>query len=121
MRNWVSKLVDILIYIVRGLGLLFLVLGCFFEFIGALGVIKAKEFFVRAHMTTVSTVGGTVVPLIGVALISLTFVELEIGRIYLASLCIISAIFLIITTPTGSHALMRAAYISKTGEKFEEE
>lgn len=108
------------VYVVRYLGLTFVLSGCFFEIIAAIGVLKTRDFFVRAHIATVSVIGGTIAPLIGIALISLTLGELGLGRLYLATLCIATSIFLLITAPTGSHVLMRAAYISKTKRKFDE-
>lgn len=112
---------DIVIHITRYTGVLLLIFGCFFELVGAIGVLKVKDFFIRAHVATLSIVGGTIAPLIGLALISLTFDELGWSRVYLTTLCVATAILLLITSPTGSHALMRAAYISKTRKKFDEE
>lgn len=107
-------------YLARYLGLTLVLAGCFFEFIAAVGVLKVKDFFVRAHVVTLSVIGGTIAPLIGIALISLTLGDLGLGRFYLAALCIVTSMLLLVTAPTGSHALMRAAYISKTKKELNE-
>lgn len=111
----------IIIYATRYLGLVFTLVGCFFEFIAVIGVLRAKDFFIRAHIATVSVIGGTIVPLIGVALITLTIGELGLGRLYLVTLCVATSIFLLVTAPTGSHVLMRAAYIFMSKRRFNEE
>lgn len=117
---------DTLTLFLEFIGSILLLLGCFFEFIGAVGVLRLPNFFTRAHATTSSAMGGTVVPLIGLSLISLAQTELGWGRIYVASLCLITAILILIIAPAGTHAITRAAWISeinkrKNSEKLAEE
>ncbi|MEM4789671.1 MAG: monovalent cation/H(+) antiporter subunit G [Ignisphaera sp.] len=104
---------EILVEVARYCGVSFLVLGCLFEIVGAIGIIRMPDFFTRAHAVTVASVGGAVLPLIGVAMISLSYTELGLGRIYLTCLCIVTALLLLIVVPTGSHALVRAALRTK--------
>ncbi|MEM1526654.1 MAG: monovalent cation/H(+) antiporter subunit G [Ignisphaera sp.] len=105
---------EVLTEIAKYCGATFLILGGFFEIIGAIGFIRMPDFFTRAHAVTVASVGGAVLPLIGIALISLSHTELGLGRVYLASLCLITALLLLIVVSTGSHALVRAALRTKT-------
>ncbi|MEM0487065.1 MAG: monovalent cation/H(+) antiporter subunit G [Sulfolobales archaeon] len=104
---------EILAEAARYCGISFLVIGCFFEIVGAIGVLRLPHFLTRAHAVTVASVGGAVLPLIGVALMSLSYTELGLGRIYLACLCIVTALLILIVVPTGSHALVRAALRTK--------
>ena len=95
------------------IGASLLLLGGFFELIGAVGVLRFPDFFSRIHAATASAIGGTIVPLIGLALILTTRFEMGWSRMYLAFLCIVSAILILVIAPAGSHALIRAAYISR--------
>lgn len=93
------------------LGLFLLGVGCFFELTGAVGVLRFPDFYTRAHATTMTIVGGTVIPLIGIALVSIAWSGLE--GLHLALVCIISSVIILVTAPTGTHVIMRAALISK--------
>lgn len=99
--------------ILEWIGASLLLLGSFFELVGAVGVLRFPDFFSRIHAATASAIGGTIIPLIGLALILITRFELGWSRVYLAFLCIVSAILILVIAPAGSHALMRAAYISR--------
>ncbi|MEL9940810.1 MAG: monovalent cation/H(+) antiporter subunit G [Ignisphaera sp.] len=101
---WVEKIIEIL-------GLIFISAGAFFEFVAAIGFFRMPNFYTRVHALTIGAVGGTVLPLIGVALLAISKVGADPSRLYLATLCIISAIIILIVAPTGSHALVRSAYI----------
>lgn len=94
-------------------GAILLIIGGFFELVGAIGILRFPNFFSRIHATTASAIGGTVAPLIGLALIALAQVEMGWTRLYLAFLCIASAVLILFVAPAGSHALIRAAYVSK--------
>lgn len=104
---------EVIIEIIKYCGAFFLLLGGFFEIVGAIGITRMPDFFTRAHAATVAAVGGAVLPLLGIALISLSFTELDLSRLYLAGLCVITALLLLIIVPSGTHAIVRAAYISR--------
>lgn len=101
------------------LGLALLLVGAFFELVGALGVLRFSNFYSRIHAVTVTVFGGTVTPLIGLALILLSRPDLGEGRVYLALICIASSIIILLVAPTGSHALLRAVLLRElvTGGK----
>lgn len=87
-------------------------MGSFFEIVGALGIIRMPDFFTRVHAVTVSVIGGTVLPLVGIAMIAMYHPSLMWGRAYLALICLTSSFFILIVSPSGTHALVRAAYIA---------
>lgn len=100
------------------LGLVLLFIGAFFELVAAIGMLRLPTFYTRMHALTIGAVGGTVVPLIGVALLAFTRIDVGPQRFYLAALCIVSAMLILIVAPTGSHTLVRSAYIhDKYGEE----
>ncbi|MEM0099667.1 MAG: monovalent cation/H(+) antiporter subunit G [Desulfurococcaceae archaeon] len=93
------------------IGLILLIIGAVFELIGAIGILRLPSFYTRMHALTITTIGGAVVPLIGVAFLAISETSAGSGGLYLAMLCIVSAIMILVVAPTGSHSLIRAAYI----------
>ncbi|MEM1628550.1 MAG: monovalent cation/H(+) antiporter subunit G [Desulfurococcaceae archaeon] len=106
---------EIFMEIPRYIGISLLVIGGIFEIIGALGVLKMPYFYLRAHAATMTVVGGTVTPLLGISIISIT--EMGLNGIYLVAICIGVAVLILITAPTGSHVLVRAFFTTQPSEK----
>lgn len=107
---------EILVEVARYIGLSLLVIGGIFEIIGAVGILKLPSFYLRAHAVTMTVVGGSVTPLIGLALISVA--EKGFEGVYLATICTLVAVLILITAPTGSHTLVRAFTLAdSTGRK----
>jgi len=94
------------------LGLALLVVGAFLELVGAVGVLRLHGFFNRVHAVTVSAIGGSVLPLLGISMLSLVFENLGVRRFYLAGMCLAAALLILVLAPAGAHALARAAYRS---------
>lgn len=78
-----------------------LITGSVMILIGALGVIRLPDFFTRIHATGITDTAG--VGLITIALL----IESEFGPVPLKLLFI--GLFILITSPTSSHALAKAA------------
>lgn len=100
----VSKLVT---EIFLAIGAFLLVLGGVLSIIGAIGLLRFPSYFVRIHAVTVSVIGGSVVPLIGVAFLSYGVhgqdgVVTSLGALGTAA-------FIFLTAPVSSHAIARAA------------
>lgn len=97
------------------IGIAIVALGAFFNVVGALGLIRFPNYFVRMHAATVAVMGGCVVPLVGVALLSL-------GKSgYLGIVTALGAVatgaFIFLTSPVSSHAIARAAHKMKIERK----
>lgn len=82
-------------------------LGCFFAFTGALGIIRMPDVYTRLHAAGLSDSIGAPLILIGFAV--------QYGFTLVALKIIILALFLLITGPTATHALAKAAIL--TGPK----
>jgi len=95
-------------------GLAIITIGALFDIIASLGLLRFPEFYVRLHAATIGCIGGAVVPIIGVAILSLGCTFLGPLRYYVFSCSLITAVVILLTAPTGSHALARAAYRSRT-------
>ena len=82
-----------------GVGLI--LVGLFFTTVAAVGLIRLPDLYTRSHATSKADTLGTVLTLSGVAL---TF-QTPVPR---AKLVLLAA-FLLITNPTATHAITRAA------------
>ncbi len=83
-----------------GVGLI--LVGLFFTAVAAVGLIRLPDLYTRSHATSKTDTLGTVLTLAGVAL---TF-QTPVPR---AKLVLLAA-FLLITNPTATHAITRAAH-----------
>ena len=78
-----------------------LLAGCFFCFAGGVGILRFPEFFTRMHAAGVSDTLGAGLVLVALMLFSMSFAEV-------IKLALIMA-FILITSPTSSHALAKVA------------
>ena len=92
------------------IGGILLVIGALCDLIGAIGLLRFPNYFVRLHAATVATIGGAVYPLFGIAIICLACDFLGIARWFIAAISFLTAIIIVLTAPTGSHAVARAAH-----------
>jgi len=101
-----SEIVDIIVYI-------FLALGVFFNLLAGFGLLRFPDVYTRLHAGTKCTTFGSIF-LCG-SIILLAIKTWFWGNTDGANLAIHTAVALIailITNPTGAHALARAAYRS---------
>ena len=96
--------------LVRYVGLGLLLLGSVVNLVGAIGLIRFKNFYLRLHAATVSTIGGTFYPLLGLALVSISYPELGSWRFFMGGSLAVAAFLLLMLAPAGSHALARATH-----------
>lgn len=74
-----------------------LILGCFFNFIAALGILRLPDLYTRMHSATKA---GTV----GIAFIQLA-VSLSFQQTSITSRCVSTLLFVILTAPVAVHIL----------------
>lgn len=98
------------------IGGILVIIGGICDFFGALGLLRFPHFYVRLHAATVGTIGGAVVPLIGAAILALGCDFLGWIRYPIAGMSFITAILILIVSPTATHALAFAAHRSKAIE-----
>jgi multicomponent Na+:H+ antiporter subunit G len=78
------------------------VFGAFFLLVGSIGVVRLPDFYARTHATGKSDTLGLVLAILGIAVHegpSLTDVKL-----------VAIVVFVALTNPVGTHALVRSAY-----------
>lgn len=92
---------------IEGLVAVFLLLGSLFAFIGALGLYRLPDFFMRLHGPTKSTTLGVG----GMVIASLIYFGARGDGISIHELLI--TLFLFITAPVSAHMLAKAAMQQK--------
>ncbi len=96
------------------IGMALLIGGGILDLMASIGLSRFKSFCLRLHVATVGAIGGTLYPLIGLGLLSLSIDQLGISRYYIAGIAFTTALFLAITAPSGAHALAQSTYKSRT-------
>ena len=100
-------------------GAVLLALGAFFSLTGALGLFRFPDFFTRVHAASVTDSIATILIISGLILYS------DFGLVAVKLLFIL--VFLLLTSPTASHALAKSARhggllsLPETQEKNQEE
>jgi multicomponent Na+:H+ antiporter subunit G len=100
------------------LGTVMIVVGVIADLVGAIGLLRFPNFFVRLHAATVGTIGGAFVPLVGAALFAAGYAELGMYRWFVAGGAAVTALLILLLAPVGSHALARASYRSKAAVPY---
>jgi len=83
------------------LGIIALTSGAFFLLIGSIGLIRLPDFYCRSHATGKSDTLGIMLVIFGLMLIE--GFSLNSAKLFFA------LIFVFLTNPTGTHALINAA------------
>ena len=86
------------------LGTIMISVGILFNIFGCVGLVRFPEVYNRLQAATRCVTLGTVMLLIGVALIS--------GVGPMAAKAIICSAFILVTSPTAAHAIAKGAYAS---------
>jgi len=91
------------------IGEILVLLGTFFYFLSALGLIRMPDVYNRMQTSTKSATLGSLGVLVGVGIWAL---GTDFGSISWLTKTIVIAVFLLLTNPISAHALIRAAYKS---------
>ncbi|MCD6488178.1 MAG: monovalent cation/H(+) antiporter subunit G [Desulfurococcales archaeon] len=101
---------EVVEWIIFYIGLGLTTLGALCDLFGSLGLLRFPNFYVRLHAATVGIIGGAVVPLIGVGLMSLCSSQLGVYRFAVATIFFLTAFVTMIVAPIGTHALAYASH-----------
>ncbi len=101
-----SEIVDIIVYI-------FLAIGVFFNLLGGLGLLRFPDVYTRLHAGTKCTTFGSIFICVSVILLGLKYwIQGSTDGSVLAIHTAGALIAILITNPTGAHAIARAAHRS---------
>lgn len=104
MGEFLSLLGDFWGVVRHPLGGVFCLAGGLLCIVSAIGVLRFPDFYTRMHAASITETSGTALLLIGMALMAPHWL------ILVKLLCIF--IFLFLTNPTSSHALVNAAHVA---------
>ena len=85
--------------------LFFYLAGLFFNLAGVVGVGRLPDLYCRLHSSSKNTTLGSILIVIGFVLR-----EFQMGEVPAGLKILLIAVFLLVVTPIGSHALARASY-----------
>ena len=93
---------------------LFILLGSFLLLTGSLGLIRLPDFWSRLHGASISDTGGVLFLILGMML--------HVTTIWVFFKLLAIAAFIFISSPTASHAIANAAFVTlgykkKNGER----
>jgi multicomponent Na+:H+ antiporter subunit G len=101
-----SEIVDILVYIL-------LIIGVFFNFLAGIGLLRFPDVYTRLHAGTKCTTFGSIFICGSVILLGLRmWISGDADGSVLTIHTAIALIAILITNPTGAHAIARAAHRS---------
>jgi len=86
------------------LGYILVIIGILFDIFGCIGLVRFPDVYNRLQASTKCVTLGTILLLVGVALIS--------GLGATSAKAIICAVFILLTSPTAAHAIAKGAYAS---------
>ena len=86
------------------IGYILIFVGLFFDICGCIGLVRFPDVYNRLQASTKCVTLGTIFLLAGIALIS------GVGPI--VGKAIICGVFILLTSPTGAHAIAKGAYAS---------
>jgi multicomponent Na+:H+ antiporter subunit G len=86
------------------IGYILIIIGILFDVSGCIGLVRLPDVYNRLQASTKCVTLGTILLLIGVALVS--------NVAALNAKAIICAVFILITSPTAAHAIAKGSYAS---------
>jgi len=86
------------------IGHILIIIGILFDIFGCIGLVRFPDVYNRLQASTKCVTLGTILLLVGVALIS--------GLSPTSAKAVICAVFILITSPTAAHAIAKGAYAS---------
>ena len=79
----------------------FIVLGSLLLLIGSFGLIRLPDFWARMHASSVSDTGGVLIGMM-----------LQSGSVLVFIKLLVIGVFILISSPTASHAIANAAFVN---------
>ena len=86
------------------IGYILITIGILFDIFGCIGLVRFPDVYNRLQAATKCVTLGTILLLVGAALVS--------GSPAMSAKAIICAVFILITSPTAAHAIAKGAYAS---------
>lgn len=95
------------------IGALIILFGSIISVISAIGIIRFRDIYSRAHAATKTTTVAVLITLVGV------FIYVWLGESHMSVRLLLGIVFVFLTAPVSGHLVLRAAY--RSGVKMAEE
>jgi len=86
------------------IGYILITIGVLFNLFGCIGLVRFPDVYNRLQASTKCVTLGTILLLVGVALVS--------GSGAISAKALICAVFILVTSPTAAHAIAKGAHAS---------
>ena len=86
------------------IGYILIIIGVLFDVFGCIGLVRFPDVYNRLQASTKCVTLGTIMLLLGVAVVSSSGPTI--------AKAVICAVFILVTSPTGAHAIAKGAYAS---------
>jgi len=86
------------------IGYILITIGVLFDIFGCVGLVRFPDVYNRLQAATKCVTLGTIMLLVGVAVTA--------GVSATSAKAIVCAVFILVTSPTGAHAIAKGSYIS---------
>ena len=86
------------------IGYILIITGILFDIFGCIGLVRFPDVYNRLQASTKCVTLGTILLLVGVAIISATGAT--------SAKAIVCAVFILLTSPTAAHAIAKGSYAS---------
>ena len=101
-----KEVLSLNVTVIEAIVAVFILIGTFFSFLSAIGLIRLPDVYTRSHAASKSTTLGVLCTLFG------TFLYFLVSDSYISIRLILGIFFVFLTAPVSAHMISRSAYRS---------
>lgn len=101
-----KEVLSLNVTVIEAIVAVFILIGTFFSFLSAIGLIRLPDVYTRSHAASKSTTLGVLCTLFG------TFLYFLVSDSYISVRLILGIFFVFLTAPVSAHMISRSAYRS---------
>ena len=101
-----KEVLSLNVTVIEAIVAIFILIGTFFSFLSAIGLIRLPDVYTRSHAASKSTTLGVLCTLFG------TFLYFLVSDSYISIRLILGIFFVFLTAPVSAHMICRSAYRS---------
>lgn len=101
-----KEVLSLNVTVIEAIVAVFILIGTFFSFLSAIGLLRLPDVYTRSHAASKSTTLGVLCTLFG------TFLFFLVSDSYISIRLILGIFFVFLTAPVSAHMIARSAYRS---------
>lgn len=101
-----KEVLSLNVTVIEAIVAVFILIGTFFSFLSAIGLLRLPDVYTRSHAASKSTTLGVLCTLFG------TFLYFLVSDSYISIRLILGIFFVFLTAPVSAHMISRSAYRS---------